>query len=286
MRISADYFAHGVPDWDGSSSSLAEHIRSTKYEIQCAEELAEQEHRPSGARLFRIGTMAESQTSKDAAAQTRIINHMNAEHQDSLICYLRHYKQLSSFSARNATLLAADLSGLTIASSPTPFSTHTYRIPLDPPLTSWTDIRPRLVAMNYESCSGLGCSPITIKKYVPPFGLMLVNWLLCFWTLVTFSRRAHFIPGSLYYQCIFQHIPSFTNFCYKIQPLVFYTMATIHLTEVIYMERSRLRKHTVRMLSGVWWSWLLSDFVEGWTATMRFDRLVKEEEEKKAKQKH
>lgn len=83
---------------------------------------------------------------------------------------------------------------------------------------------------------------------------------------------------------IFQYVPAFANFCYKIQPFVFYAMITIHLAEVIYMERSRLRKHGVKMFSSVWWSWLMSDFVEGFPATLRFDRLVKDAEEKQAKQ--
>lgn len=211
---------------------------------------------------------------------------MNADHQDSLIRYLRHYNQISSFSARTATLSTVDLSTLTISTCPTPFSTKTYQIPMNPPLNSWADARPRLVALNNEACSGLGCSPITVKEYVPPSGLMLVNFSLCFWTLSTFCRRAHFVPRSLYYAVVFQYIPSFSSFCYKIQPLVFYAMVAIHLAEIIYMERSRLRRHTVRMFGRVWWTWLLSDFIEGWPATMRFDRLVKKEEEKQAKQKH
>lgn len=211
---------------------------------------------------------------------------MNEDHQDSLIRYLRHYNQISSFSARTATLSAVDLSALTISTCPTPLATRTYQIPTNPPLNSWADARPRFVAMNNEACSGLGCSPITVKEYVPPSGLMLVNFSLCFWTLSTFCRRAHFVPGSLYYAFLFQYIPSFSSFCYTIQPLVFYAMVAVHLAEIIYMERSRLRRHTVRMFNRVWWTWLLSDFVEGWPATMRLDRLVKKEEEKQAKQKH
>ena len=230
--------------------------------------------------------MADFQASQNAAAQTRIIKHMNADHQNSLIRYLRHYHHLSSFSARNATLTAIDLSTLTISTSPTPFSPTTYRIPLDPPLSSWADARPRLVIMDNEACSRLGCSPTTIKKYVPPHGFMILNFALCLWTYITFSRRTHFIPGSLYHQVFFQHVPRFASFCYKIQQLVIYAMAAIHLAEVVYMERSRLRKHTVRTLSRVWWMWLLSDFVEGWPATIRFNSTVKEEEEKRAKQKH
>lgn len=223
---------------------------------------------------------------KDAAARTRIINHMNADHQDSLIRYLRHYHHLSPFSARNATLTSIDYSALTIATSSNPASVSTYRIPLDPPLASWAEARPRLVQMDQETCSRLGCSPVTVKRYVSPSGLMAVNFTLCLWAYATFSRRAHFLPGNLYYKALFQYFPRFAGFCYKIQPWVFYLMIFIHFGEVAYLERSRLRKHTVRMFSNVWLAWMLSEVIEGVTATLRFDRLVKEEEEKRAKQKH
>ena len=231
--------------------------------------------------------MGDSRSSKDEATQVRIINHMNTDHQDSLIRYLRHYHHLSSFSARNANLIAIDFSALTLSTSAFSFSfTKTYRIPFNPPLTSWADVRPRVVAMDGEACSGLACSPITVKRYVPPHGVMALIFAASLWTELTFCRRAHFVPGSLYYEAVFKYVPHFAAFCHKIQPWFFYTMISLHGAQVVYVERSRLRKHTVRMMSDTWFKWLLSDFIEGFGAIFRFDRLVREEEEKKQKQKH
>lgn len=63
-------------------------------------------------------------------------------------------------------------------------------------------------------------------------------------------------------------------------------MVAIHAGEVVWLERSRLRRSSVRMGGRVWWAWVCSIFVEGFPATVRFDRLVREEEVKKARQKH
>lgn len=40
----------------------------------------------------------------ELAAKTRIITHMNNDHQDSLVRYLEAYHNLSSFTARNAKI--------------------------------------------------------------------------------------------------------------------------------------------------------------------------------------
>lgn len=63
-------------------------------------------------------------------------------------------------------------------------------------------------------------------------------------------------------------------------------MVMLHAAEMVYMERSRLKRHTVRAFGRVWWLWVCSTFVEGYGAFLRFDEIVKEEEEKKAKAKH
>lgn len=223
---------------------------------------------------------------KDASAQARIMKHMNADHQDSLMRYLRHHHDISFFSARNAELVAMELSYLTIASASNFFSVKEHRIPIDPPLASWADARSRLAAMDAESCSALQCSPITVKKWIRPYGTSAVNFTLFLWLYSTFCRRANFLPGSLYYRYFFGSRPGLANFCSNIQPFLFYGVLAIHLMECLFIMRPRLQKHTVRMFSSVWWLWSFSSCFEGVGATLRFDRLVKEEEEKKAKQKH
>ena len=230
--------------------------------------------------------MSSQSADKDAAAQSRIITHMNADHSDSIIRYVRHYNGLSSFSARNARLTNITFTNLSISSSPYPFMEVNHMISLDPPLNSWAEARARLVEMDGDACKGLCCSNITVKRYAPPKGIMAVVFGTCLWTYITFSRRSHFLPGSLYHDYFFKFVPGLAKFCYTIQPLLIALMVAIHLVEVVHLAITRLDKHTVPMLSQLWWKWILSDFVEGYGALQRIDQIVGEERLKKERQKH
>ncbi|MCJ1259325.1 hypothetical protein MMC24_007162 [Lignoscripta atroalba] len=224
----------------------------------------------------------EASSSKDAAAKQRIINHMNADHQDSLIRYLEHFCLLSSFSARNATLTDVTLGSLTIETS----SGSKHVITIRPAMGSWSEVRERVVAMDAEAVAGLHRSNVTVKKYKRPKGWMIAVFLASACTFVAFSMRSNFEPGSFLYDNVLKGTPRFARFCHTIQPLLIYPMLALHASEAAQMGRSRLRKHTVPMFSKLWWKWILSTFVEGVGAFIRFDRIVKEEEEKKAKVKH
>ena len=217
----------------------------------------------------------------DAAAKQRILSHMNSEHQDSLQRYLEHYSDVSSFSGRNAKLTDITFNSMTILTS-----TGSRTIPIDPPLTSWSQARERVVAMDAEATAGLHRSNVTVKKYKKPKGFWAVVFVASACTFVVFSRRSNFQPGSFLYDNVLKHAPAFAQWCYKIQPLVIYPMIAIHGVETFHMQKSRLEKHNVPFFSKLWWKWVLSTFVEGVGAFIRFDRIVKEEQEKQEKAKH
>lgn len=226
--------------------------------------------------------MAEkSSKSTDEAAKQRIITHMNNDHQDSLIRYLRYYAQLSSFSARNAHLADISFNNLTILSNGTP-----HVIPIKPAMTSWSEARPRVVAMDEEAVAGLGASNITVKTYKPPRGFMTVVFVVCALTQISFCRRANFEPGSVFYDTLLINIPNFANFCRVIQPLVIWFMVISHGAEAMWIAKSRLEKHTVRMFSKLWWMWVLSCYVEGVGSFARFSECVREEKAKREGMKH
>ena len=227
-----------------------------------------------------------SSADKDAAAQARIITHMNADHSDSLIRYLRHYHGVSSLAARNARLTAIALDSMTISASLLPFSSTSYPIKLDPPLSSWAEARARLVEMDGESCRGLGCSDVTVKRYAPPKGFMLVNFALFAWANVTFSTRSNFLAGSLYHSILFKHMPGVARFCHTIQPFVIVFLLVPHVGEAIYLARMRMEKHTVPIFSLLWWKWFISIAIEGFPGQLRFKAVVEEEKLKKESQKH
>ncbi|MCJ1379672.1 hypothetical protein MMC17_002774 [Xylographa soralifera] len=225
--------------------------------------------------------MAEAQV-KDAAAKERIIQHMNKDHQDSLIRYLEHYCHVSSYYARNAQLQDIAFHSMTITSG----RSCRYIIPLDPPLASWSEARSRVVAMDSESIDGLKRSKITVKKYKRPKGLWIVVPFLVAGTITAFSKRSNFEPGSFLYDYLLNSVPDFAKFCHTIQPYLLPGILMIHTTEAAHMASSRLDKHSVPRFSPLWWKWVISAFFEGIGAFRRLDRIVADEEDLKAKIKH
>ena len=207
---------------------------------------------------------------------------MNNEHQDSLVRYLEHYCHLSSFSARHARLSDITFDHLVISTYPG--SAHI--VPIHPSMTSWSDARPRVVAMDAEAVAGLNRSNITVKKYVKPTGLMFSHFCWTVINLIVFSRRENLQPGSLLYDSILVYTPGFARFCLLMRPLVLFLILASHPAESLYMHMSKLRKHTVPTFSVLWWTWILSTLAEGFPAFIRFNRIVKEEEMKKANAKH
>ncbi|KAL6717359.1 hypothetical protein ACLMJK_005274 [Lecanora helva] len=222
------------------------------------------------------------QAAKDRVAKGRIITHMNTDHQDSLIRYLQHYAHLSSYASSNAYLSDITFSSLTILSS----GKDAHTIPISPPMTAWSEVRPRVVAMDAEACAALNKSSTTVNTYKQPIGIPAIVMLASCITFIVFSRRANFQPESWFYDKLAGKAPRFAEFCWAIQPLVIYPMLIIHTAEAVHMHRSRLERHTVKMLSSVWWKWIFSAFTEGFLSFWRFDELVREEEAKKAAAKH
>ncbi len=221
--------------------------------------------------------------SKDDEARRRIITHMNKDHHDSLVRFLEHYAHVSAYSARKAKLAEFQLDSLTIVSS----NGRPHVIHIAPPLKSFSKARERMVAMDQETLRGLGRSNVTVKEYIPPNSVLgIATFVSAGTTMLCFSRRSNFLPGSLLYAFILSYVPRYAQFCYDIQPWLFYVVVTIHLCEATWMARTRLRKHSVPMLSGLWWKWVLSTFIDGVGSFWRLDAMVKQEADRKAKAKH
>lgn len=140
--------------------------------------------------------------------------------------------------------------------------------------------------MDAEATAALGRSDVTVTRYKRPREFMMVVMVACALTYAAFCRRGNFVPGSILYNTLLHYIPRFADFCWMIQPLLIYPMVMLHAGEAVHMARSRLEKHTVRCGSRVWWTWVGSAFLEGVGSFVRFDEVVREEGEKKAKIKH
>jgi len=219
---------------------------------------------------------------KDTEAQRCIISHMNKDHSDSVARFLEHFAHVSTSSARYAELTEVTLNSLTITSS----NGSPYVIPLDPPLNKWSETRERMVAIDQEALRSLKRSKIAVKEYRRPRGFHTVVFVATATTFICFSQRLNFLPGSFLYDYILRHVPRFAKFCYDIQPYVLYPMLAVHLSEAVWMERTRLQKFNVPRFSKLWWQWLLSNFIEGVGAFKRFDGIVQEETGQKEAKKH
>lgn len=206
---------------------------------------------------------------------------MNADHQDSLVLYLQAYCHVSAGDAKSAQLEDISLSDLVISADGV-----RYSVPIDPPMKGLSETRSRVVAMYQDSLQRLGFSDIPIKEYRAPRGFHVVIFTVCLATYIGFARRSNFLPGSILYESLgLEKVPSFTQFCYDIQPLLLPAMVGIHVLEAGLLAVVRLRRHRVPFLSGVWFAWMASTFIEGFGAFQRTGQMVKEERTKREQSK-
>lgn len=218
-------------------------------------------------------------SSSDPKTKSFIISHMNGDHQDSLALYLRVYCHVSSGTARSAKLEDITLNDLLISAKGT-----RYTVPLDPPMKSLSETRARVVAMHKECLATLGLSDIVIKEYKLPRGGQIVAFGLCAAFFALFSRRSHFLPGSAVYETVgLDKFPNATEFCHQYQPHLFFSILGAHIVEASLLAWKRLRVHGVPFLSGVWCAWYASTVVEGMSAWVRFNGMVKKEQSKREK---
>lgn len=171
-----------------------------------------------------------------------------------------------------------DLSGMTFTCGG-----KTQRIPFDPPLKSYREVRERVVEMDKECVDALGRSDVTINEFVPPTGLYLVIFLVVIATCVAYSQRWWFAQGG-----IVEHVlgSGFASFSWYLQPWLISGMLLLHSAELAFYIPHHLRKHSMNPRSSVWWLWVGTFFVEGVFASMRFRTLVERKREEKRRQKH
>ncbi|PWW73864.1 hypothetical protein C7212DRAFT_213741 [Tuber magnatum] len=222
--------------------------------------------------------MAEKPTD-DAALKAGIIAHMNKDRKISLSHYLQHYSKLPSVMANTAELVDISLSRITLSTRTSLMGTETATtyLPIRPsPMQNLSESGERLVYMANECLTGLGLSPYVIKTYPPPgiVGIVLmVSVLMGLWV---FSDEGNLAEGSFARVYLLQNYHPLADFLMRTHRTSFLTIATTHLAECIYLQKSRLRKHQVKPFSKVWWLWIMSGALEGYGVFERFDKEVEE----------
>ncbi|KXT07397.1 hypothetical protein AC578_576 [Pseudocercospora eumusae] len=240
--------------------------------------------------------MADKEEAQELAAKSRIISHMNKDHSDSvsrfcrccawhsialelmpisIIRYLEHFYGVSTLRAYDGKMTDISLEELTL-------SCHgkKYRIPFQPPMSSYREARERVVELDKACRKALNQSDVTVRKFLPPTGLYALEFLVISATFLAYSRRSWFAPGQIVEKVVG---PRFAAFSWSIQPWLIASMLVIHGFEAIYFARNRLRKHSVNVRSPIWWLFMASCFIEGQFLFKRFDTHVRVQREK---QKH
>lgn len=214
-------------------------------------------------------------TTATMSSKDFIIKHMNADHQESLILFLQAYCGITSTQAKNAHLEELSTSNLIITAHGT-----RYSVPIEPAMKNYSEARGRMVAMHKESLKRLGRSEITLTEYRAPRGIQAVIFVLCALFYVTCFQRSNLQPGSDLYEYLeLQRVPWFPRLVCILQPYV----VGIHIIETVALVVTQLKPLNVPVLSGLWWKWVASCFVEGYGSFSRIKQFVKEQKAKNGK---
>ncbi|KAF8446859.1 hypothetical protein BGX38DRAFT_1270848 [Terfezia claveryi] len=254
----------------------------------------------------------------DDGPRTRILNHMNADHKDSILLYLRHFSNIPPLSpgTPDPELIDISLAGITISHHLSPKATTpaiTF-IPFTPPIESLSQSRARLVAMTEESEQALGLTSNSEKaaltRVTAPgvvgftISLLVLQTIVCFcpgivdlYTL-SHSDPHHSIlgpnpnpaypadlPDTLYTRYMMFNQPWLVRFISAWRREFWALVVGIHFAEAVYMDRRLTAEWGVKRLSGVWMGWVGWAFMEGFGSFQRASRVCKGEEEK-GKKKH
>jgi len=222
-------------------------------------------------------------TDKDNAAKSRIISHLNADHQPTLSLFLRHYNGLSSYAARDTVMTDISFNEMTLRTK----DGKTRTIPFTPPMQSWSDARGRTVAMDKESRAGLGISSIQITEYDRPSEID--QWAvlgLIFFAAIVYVNRHRIVPGTVVYDSIIPWFPGGRQWFFFVLKWTPAFAFTAHLAEAIYLDKVWLQKHNVRRGSSLWFQWIAAALFEGGGAIRRAAKQVRTKQAEADKRQH
>lgn len=187
----------------------------------------------------------------------------------------------------NAQLFDFSLQGLTIRANET-----IHKVPISPPLSSYSDARTRLIEMDTECRTALGIRDQTVKRFTGPATTAhkVVGGLVLFYVLSYAATKGGYVaPGTAAYQILekFWKVPIMGGGAagyLKLQEKIVVPLIAIHAVETVVMAW-RLRNAGVKFNSGLWWKWIGACTIEGIGAHERVSKEIKanakERDEKK-----
>ncbi|KAL5618378.1 hypothetical protein FOVSG1_000600 [Fusarium oxysporum f. sp. vasinfectum] len=216
--------------------------------------------------------------SADDARKNRIVSHMNKDHTREISYYLRHYAHLSASAASSPVLKDTDLNGMTIKSN----DGREHFVPFSPPLSSWAEVKDRIIEMANTAREGLGLSDVIITAYTPPegFGIFVTGSVLFYFFCA--GTLPWVQPGTRIWELLNEGFPGGATFFHWLVNAIFWPVIGIHLVECFFFDR-KIQRHGVERFSGQWWLWLSNCFFEGFPAFKRVDGIVARKQDKSGK---
>lgn len=231
---------------------------------------------------------------KAEAVKTRVLTHMTKDHSDSLALFLNHYCKTATPLRPTPPIGTLVLDDITLNHICITHPQGRNLIPIDPPMTSLSESRERLVQMHKSCLTALNMAEFKIEKFaLPNKAWQWFTHFITIWTFVVFAMypARDFLPGSGSWvskvYCLGGLWPGLGEFAAYVKDWVLVGMLLIHTAEAAVMARGRLRRYWVPRFSGTWWAWTTATFTGGVAALGRFDDMVREmEEERKRGGKH
>ncbi|EFW99518.1 hypothetical protein CMQ_7886 [Grosmannia clavigera kw1407] len=245
----------------------------------------------------------------DDKSRQQVLRHMNANHRLDLGLYLRHVNGLSAqqlAAEGEPEMLDIDLQTIRIR---TATSGRVYVILIKPSMTSWAECRTRLVSMAKEARIAYG---IPLPEYdsldkkpamsVIPYHLPVGADYVVLGGVVIYAVMAVLVftghdngPANVWSKAMTSlGVPPPSSITStsgslavklsttiggssgfrRVVHAILRPMVAIHLTEVWWLDRTRLAPHKMRRGSRDWILWTVSTFWEGFRAFGRFDTMV------------
>ncbi|KAK3941703.1 hypothetical protein QBC46DRAFT_381784 [Diplogelasinospora grovesii] len=224
------------------------------------------------------------------ASKARTIAHMNKDHQTDLSHILQHFCMVPPSMAENPEMVDIDLTSITIKCE-----SMMYFVPINPPMASWDDRRQRLIDMTLAARSALGITPaeeedrgndnhgdsVVVKDFVPPrpqdwaVFVSVAFYFVCFAVVRSGMAESGTPLGNVLNHWL--HVCGISDGAAWYRWLVntiFIPVMCIHISEVFWLDRTRLGRFGVRRGSWAWWRWMSSGFFEGVMVFKRFDAVV------------
>lgn len=196
------------------------------------------------------------------AAKSGFLSMYMSNHPDTLVAYVSHYTKNTDIAT--ASMKSIDSKGMdmsyTLKGQTAPLS---VRIPFDPPLVGYEEVKPRLMSMKVDAEEALGMAknPV-ISEFSVPWGLLLRGPLIPEILLIflTFSSSTYALWGRSYVEP------------YGLIKFGWGVMLATHIPESIYIL-SLCKKHQTGLANG--FLWCLGTILCGYPFWVHLRRLVK-----------